>query len=70
MGLRDWHAMSNALTTKLLSKLEENAQPNTRLENTFLLIRQHLTGYSRSSTAARYNQPSVVGKYVMSESHI
>ena len=48
--------MSNAFTTKLLSKLEENAQPTIRLENT-------------SSTIAKYNQPSIVGKYVMSESH-
>ena len=48
--------MSNALTTRLLSKLEENPQPIIRLENT-------------SNTTAKYNQPSVVGKYVMSESH-
>ena len=45
--------MSNALTTRPLSKFKENPQPTIRLENTFLLIRQHLTGYSRSSTTAR-----------------
>ena len=45
VGLRDWHSMSNALTTKLLSKLGENPELTTRLENT-------------SSRTERYNQPS------------
>ena len=48
--------MPNARTTKLASRLVQNAQPITRLENT-------------SSTTPIYNQPSVVGRNVRSDNH-